>query len=88
MSDSEIEELARKITEMLREQGERPPTDGLCPFGRAQDRHLSASEQEAVRDILKTKRKAVKAALFVFAALVLWILKDAYLWIMSHLAFK
>lgn len=86
MSDSEIEELARRITEMLREQGHftgdshPPPIDGLC--------HLSASEQEAVRDILKTKKHAVKAFLVLIGALCLWILKDAYVWIVGHLAFK
>lgn len=86
MSDNEIEELARRITEMMKEQvqlaggSHPPPMDGLC--------HLSASEQEAVRDILKTKKHAVKAFLVLIGALCLWIVKDAYLWIIGHLAFK
>jgi len=81
MSDNEIEELARKIAKALSEQAlQMPGEDGAC--------HLNAEEQAAVRDLIRTKRHAVKAALFVFAALVLWILKDAYMWLAGHLAFK
>ncbi|MBI5562766.1 MAG: hypothetical protein HY894_07960 [Deltaproteobacteria bacterium] len=74
MGEAEIKELAKAIAEELR--GHQP----TC--------HLAPAEQEAVRDLLKTKKKAVKAALFVFGAVVLWILKDAYLWVVSHLAFR
>ncbi|MBI5887075.1 MAG: hypothetical protein HZB85_10930 [Deltaproteobacteria bacterium] len=81
MSDNEIDELAGKIAKALSEHASyAPKADGLC--------HLSEPEQQAVRDLIRTKRHAVKAALFVFAALVLWILKDAYMWIVGHLAFK
>jgi len=81
MSDNEIEELAGKIAKALSEQAvSKSKDDGFC--------RLDAAEQEAVRDLIRTKRHAVRAALFVFAALVLWILKDVYMWLAGHLAFK
>lgn len=49
---------------------------------------LSYSEQMAVKDLLRTKRNAVRAFLCVCGALFLWIVKDAYLYLLSHITFK
>lgn len=74
MSENDIKEMARLIA------AELAVYQSFCT--------LTEEEQEAVRGLIRTKRKAVKASLFLFGALILWILKDAYLWIVSHLAFK
>ncbi|MBI5885316.1 MAG: hypothetical protein HZB85_01885 [Deltaproteobacteria bacterium] len=34
-----------------------------------------------------TKRNAVRAGLWLFGAVLLWILKDVYLWIVTHITF-
>lgn len=49
---------------------------------------LSQSEQLAVKDLLKTKKSAVRAFLWVCGALFLWIVKDAYVYLLSHVTFK
>lgn len=70
MSENEIQELAKAIAEELKfHQG--------C--------QLTDDEQQAVRDLIKTKRNAVRAGLWLFGAVLLWILKDVYLWIITHL---
>jgi len=80
MSDKEVEDLAKRIALALSEcTPQKPEGDGHC--------HLNADEQVAVRDLIRTKKKAVKASLYLLGALVLWILKDIYFWISSHLTF-
>ncbi|MBI5902741.1 MAG: hypothetical protein HZB84_04560 [Deltaproteobacteria bacterium] len=74
MCEEELEQLAEKIADKIEEKC------GAC--------HLTPEEQEHVRDLIRTKKKAVKATLWVIGALVLWILKDAYLYIIEHLTFK
>lgn len=74
MCEAELEQLAEKIAEKIEEKC------GAC--------HLTPEEQEHVRDLIRTKKKAVKATLWLIGALVLWILKDAYLYIIEHLTFK
>lgn len=49
---------------------------------------LSHSEQLAVKDLLKTKKNAVRAFLWVCGALFLWIVKDAYIYLLDHVTFK
>lgn len=49
---------------------------------------LTQSEQLAVKDLLKTKKNAVRAFLWVCGALFLWIVKDAYIYLQSHVTFK
>lgn len=72
MGESEIKELAKAIAEELKgHQG--------C--------QLTEDEQQAVRDLIKTKKNAVRAALWVFGAILLWILKDVYVWIATHVTF-
>ena len=76
MSELNIKELAKAIAEELR--AERP--EDFC--------HLTGGEQQAVRDLIRTKKHAVKAFLVLIGALCLWIVKDAYGWIVAHLTFK
>ncbi len=72
MGENEIQELAKAIAEELK-------SHHGC--------QLTEDEQQAVRDLIKTKRNAVRAALWLFGAVVLWILKDVYLWITTHITF-
>ncbi len=72
MSENEIKELARAIAEELK-------AHNGC--------QLTEDEQQAVRDLIRTKKNAVRAALWLFGAVVLWILKDVYLWIATHITF-
>lgn len=74
MSENDIKEIARLIAEEL------AVYQSSCS--------LTQEEQAAVRDLIKTKKKAVKAALFLFGALLLWILKDVYVWIAGHLTLR
>lgn len=53
---------------------------GACAF--------SPAEQEAVKDLLRTKRNAVRTFLWICGAVMLWILKDAYVYLASHLALR
>lgn len=58
MSENEIKELAKAIAEELKAH---------------QGCQLTEDEQQAVRDLIKTKKNAVRAALWVFGAILLWI---------------
>lgn len=53
---------------------------GACAF--------SPAEQEAVKDLLRTKRNAVRTFLWICGAVMLWVLKDVYVYLASHLALK
>lgn len=70
MGENEIKELAKAIAE---------------EFKLHQGCQLTEDEQQAVRDLIKTKRNAVRAALWLFGAVLLWILKDVYIYIATHL---
>ncbi len=72
--EMEPKDLARLIADEIREQ------QGEC--------QLTPSEQQAIKNLLKTKRSAVRAFLWVCGALFLWIIKDAYIYIISHLTIK
>lgn len=53
---------------------------GACAF--------SPAEQEAVKDLLRTKKNAVRTFLWICGAVMLWVLKDVYVYLASHLALK
>lgn len=53
---------------------------GACAF--------TPSEQEAVKDLLRTKRNAVRAFLWICGAVVLWIIKDIYGYFAGHLTLR
>lgn len=74
MSDADIERLAELIAEKM------TANEGECL--------LSEKEVFAVRDLIQTKKHAVKAFLVLIGALCLWIVKDTYGWIVGHMTFK
>ena len=74
---SEIKE-AEQVADMIAER--LAAKFGACSFSRA--------EQEAVKDLLRTKRNAVRAFLWICGAVMLWVLKDIYVYLASHLALK
>lgn len=69
-----MDEMAELIAEKLSSRG------GACGF--------SPAEQEGIRDLLRTKRSAVRAFLWICGAVTLWVLKDAYVYLVGHLTFK
>lgn len=72
--DKETERFAELIAEKLALKF------GACAF--------SPAEQEAVKDLLRTKRNAVRTFLWICGAVMLWVLKDVYVYLASHLALK
>lgn len=72
--DRDMERFAELIAEKL------ASSFGACGF--------SPAEQEAVKDLLRTKRNAVRSFLWICGAVVLWVLKDVYVYLASHLAIK
>lgn len=75
MSKTELEELAALVAEKIIEKQE-----AAC--------HLTPEEQQAVKDLLNTKKNAVRITLGVLGAILLWILKDVYIYLATHLALK
>ncbi len=75
MNFEEIEELAGLLAEKMEERHE-----GCCS--------LNNEELEAVRELLKTRRYAVKVFLFIFGAMALYAIKDIYLYTVGHMSFK
>lgn len=70
----EAERLAELVAERLAGRF------GACAF--------SPEEQAAIKDLLRTKRNAVRAFLWICGAVMLWVLKDVYVYLASHLALK
>ncbi|HBG46388.1 MAG TPA: hypothetical protein DDW94_05290 [Deltaproteobacteria bacterium] len=68
------EELAELVAQKLSARF------GACGF--------TPAEQEAVKDLLRTKRNAVRAFLWICGAVMLWVLKDVYVYIAGHLTFR
>jgi len=75
MTRKEMEEVAEIVADKL--------SDGRVPCCT-----LTDEEQAAIRDILKTKRSAVRLIFYVFSALALYALKDVYIYIVRHLSFE
>lgn len=70
----EAEEIAELVAEKLSAKV------GSCGF--------TQSEREAIKDLIRTKRNAVRAFFWIFGALVLWVVKDIYVYMASHLTLK
>ena len=77
MTDDELEKLAGLVTERLNER-QRSSSD--CA--------LTGEEQIAVKELLRTKKNAVRLFLYIFGALTLWAIKDIYIYIVSTISFK
>ena len=54
----------------------------------ASDCALTSEEQTAVKELLRTKKNAVRLFLYIFGALTLWAVKDVYVYIVSSISFK
>lgn len=70
----EAERLAELVAEKLSGRF------GACAF--------SVAEQEAIKDLLQTKKNAVRAFLWVCGAIMLWVLKDIYAYLAGHLTLR
>lgn len=70
----EAERVAELVAERLASRF------GACAF--------SPAEQEAVKDLLRTKRNAVRTFLWICGAVMLWVLKDVYVYLVGHLTLK
>lgn len=74
MNEKDIETIAELLASKLAEK------QGPCA--------LTASEQQALKDLVKTKKSAIKAFIWICGALVLLAIKDLYIYILNHLTFR
>jgi hypothetical protein len=77
MTDVEIERVAELVAEKLAEDRRA-----------ASDCALTSEEQVAVKELIRTKKNAVRLFLYIFGALTLWAIKDIYIYIVSSISFK
>jgi hypothetical protein len=77
MKDDEIERLAELVAQKL-EVDTRASSD--CA--------LTSEEQIAVKELIRTKKNAVRLFLYIFGALTIWAIKDIYIYIVSSISFK
>lgn len=70
LTDEELEKLAERLIEKI----EARNTCGL-----------THEQQTAVVDLLSQKKKVVNATLYLIGALILWVLKDVYFYIVTHI---
>lgn len=70
LSDDEIERIAAALS--LKMQA----TSGC---------QLTEEQQQAVVELISQKKKIVKTTLYLIGALVLWALKDVYLYVADHI---
>lgn len=68
-TDEELETLAGKLALKLEPAGQ-------CK--------LTEEQQRAVVDLITTKKRVVKWTLYFIGALVLWVVKDVYVYITNH----
>ncbi len=74
ITEKELDSLAEKVA--CKVKGEKTTCD------------LSIEERQAVRELIATKKNAVRAVFWLFGAFVLWVLKDLYIYIVGHMNFK
>ena len=70
LSEGELDHIAEQIAGRIN-------ATGRC--------NLTPEQQQAVVDLIATKKKAVKVTLWLVGALLLWVLKDVYLYIAEHI---
>lgn len=85
-ADLNVNELAALIADILDERLSRKGCPSCLEGER--DCALSPEEQSAVKEILRTKKNAVRVFLYVLGAIALWVLKDIYFYISEHLTFR
>ena len=49
---------------------------------------FTSEETQAVKDIVNMKKKAVRTTAWFFGILLLWVIKDLYLYVASHVSFN
>ncbi len=74
MNDSELERMADLVAEKV------VLKQGGCT--------LSAGEQESIRELLRTKKRAVRYFFYTVAAVFLWIMKEAVIEIWRHISIR
>ncbi len=74
MNDSEIERLSELIAEKVAAR-----QDGCS---------LTPGEQESIRELLRTKKRAVRYFFFTVGAVFLWIMKEAVWEIWRHISIR
>lgn len=72
-TDEELSIIADKLAAQL-----TPPESCL----------LTLEQQRAVIDLITTKKKVVRWTLYLVGAMVLWVVKDIYLYIINHLGWQ
>ncbi|MBE9532011.1 MAG: hypothetical protein IME98_04325 [Proteobacteria bacterium] len=77
MTDDEVEKIAELVA--VRLEGAQRPTSECA---------LTSEEQVAVKELIRTKKNAVRLFLYIFGALTLWAIKDIYIYIVSSISFK
>ena len=70
LTEDELDLLADKIASRM------TPAEGC---------KLTSEQQAAVIDLITTKKKVVRWTLYVVGAMILWILKDLYLYAVQHI---
>ncbi len=74
MNEDELEKLAERIALQM--------DDNHCCCV------LNEEEQAGVKEFLRTKKSAIKALIYIFAALTVYAMKDLWTYFVSHLSFK
>ena len=75
LSDQQMDDLATRVADkMVAKRANR-------------DEHtrLTSDETLALKQIIKTKKRAVQFVFLIFTAAVMWALKDIYIWLKAHL---
>ena len=70
LTEEELEKIAEKLAEKLTHAKS-------CP--------LSQSQQNEIITILATKKKAIRVTLWLAGAMVIWVLKDIYLYVRNSI---
>lgn len=55
----------------------------LAPSGQCK---LTEEQQRAVVELITTKKQVVRWTLYIVGAMILWVAKDVYLYIATHIA--
>lgn len=71
MTEAELKTLAKLVAEEM-----KVVHHACC--------HLTEEEQLTIKDVLRTRKRAVMVFFYVVGALSIWILKDIYNYIMGH----
>lgn len=75
LGEKQMEDLAERVAaKMVAKRNPREP-----------EVKLTNEEKQAVKHMFGTGKWAVRIVLWMFAATVLWILKDVYLYLKAHI---